>query len=114
MKALLRAASLLQQAKPRQRARETIYVVHALANVFMGRVGVFLDADYAAAFETRNSPYQTWTPLPPERNLATSWASTCAALRPARLSPVSREEPDGPVHESEVRMWREPLPAPLK
>lgn len=112
LKALLRAATLLREAKPPERARETIYVVTHWPQVFMAEVGVFLDADYAASFERRASPYQTWTPLQRPRDLARELGLDVPSPFVQRgFHEVSREEPDGPTHESEVWIWREPLPA---
>lgn len=112
LKALLQAAAFLHAAKPPCRSGEKIYIITHWPKMFMAEVGVFLDPAYAATFETRTSPTQTWSPLPKERDLARDLGIAVPSPFLQRgYHEVSRDEPEAPAFETEVWIWREPLPS---
>jgi len=110
--ALLQAAARLRAARPPARRGETIYVVTHWPEMFMAEVGVFYDAAYAAAFEVRTSPLQTWTPLPAPRSLARELeVDVPPGFEEHGYNERQQDGPSEPVFSSEVWIWREPLPA---
>lgn len=107
--ALLAAAAHLRAARPPECDHQVIYIVLHWPALFMAEVGIFLDPAYAATFERRSDPSQTWTHLQPERSLAERLQ---IALPDgfAEYGYWERHVGDNHVHEGEVWVMREPLP----
>jgi hypothetical protein len=71
---LLDAANELRAAQERREIECRVVVAIDLPKLFDSQLIVFFTEEYFSRFFTRDTPDQTWIPLPPHRSLVREWS----------------------------------------